>query len=73
MEQVLEVLKLILENLPAALTALGATVAAASAWVLLTPSPRDDEVVGKIRAFVERLSAFFPTEGAKPRDLADEE
>ena len=73
MEQVLEIIKVVMENIPAILTALGATVAAASAWVLITPSPREDEIVGKIRMWIERFSAFLPSEGTKTRELADDE
>ena len=72
MEQVMEVIKFIIEAAPAIVVALGLTVTAASGWVLVTPSPRDDEVVGKIRAFVERLSVFFPTEGFKARKTVEE-
>ena len=72
MEQVLEVIKAIFDNMPGIISALGLTVAAASGWVLLTPSPKDDEVVGKIRAFIERISVFFPTEGVKARKTVEE-
>lgn len=65
--------QLVINNIPAILAALGATVAAASAWVLITPSPRDDEIVGKIRMWIERFSAFLPSEGTKTRELADDE
>lgn len=38
--------------------AIGAVVTAASAIVALTPSTKDDEVLGKIIAFLERFSVF---------------
>ena len=40
------------------LSAIGAVVTAASAIVALTPSTRDDEVLGKIIGFIERFSIF---------------
>jgi len=41
----------------------GAVVVLASAVVLVTPSRKDDEIVGTIRAFLERLSVIKHTEG----------
>lgn len=34
--------------------------AAVSALVAITPSKRDDEIVGRVRLFLERLSFFQP-------------
>lgn len=40
------------------LAAIGAVVTAASAIVALTPSTKDDEVLGKIISFISRFSVF---------------
>jgi hypothetical protein len=41
-----------------AVTFLGAVVALATALAKVTPSPKDDEVVGKMTALVARLSVI---------------
>lgn len=45
----------------------------ATLWVAATPEPRDDEVVNKIRGFLESMSFVKPSAGAGPRVIADEE
>lgn len=40
------------------LKVIGALVTAASTIVLLTPSTRDDEIVGKIMKLIEKFSVF---------------
>jgi len=40
------------------LAAIGALVTAASSIVLLTPSTRDDEFVGKLVKLIEKFSVF---------------
>ena len=40
------------------LAAIGAVVTAASAIIALTPSTKDDEVLGKIMLLVEKFSIF---------------
>jgi hypothetical protein len=48
----------ILEHYNDILAAIGAVVTAASSIVLLTPSTRDDEFLGRIIAFIEKFSVF---------------
>lgn len=38
----------------------GAIVTAASLIVPLTKTPKDDEIVGKIKGFIDRFSIFEP-------------
>ena len=40
------------------LAAIGAVVSAASAIVILTPSTRDDEILGQIVGLIEKFSIF---------------
>lgn len=40
------------------LTAIGALVTAASTIVVLTPSTRDDEILGKVVGFLSHFSVF---------------
>lgn len=51
-------MEFITQNYEAILAAIGAIVTAASAFVVLTPSTKDDEIMGKITEFVSRFSVF---------------
>lgn len=44
----------------AGLTVLGGLMTAASAIVPFTKTPKDDEIVGKIKGFLDRFSLFNP-------------
>jgi hypothetical protein len=48
----------IIENYENIFTAIGAIVTAASTVVVLTPSTKDDEILGKIVEFISRFSVF---------------
>jgi len=48
----------IVENYTALFAILGQIVAVASAIVVLTPSTKDDEIVGKVITFIARFSVF---------------
>lgn len=48
----------ITQNYEAVLQAIGALVTAASAIVALTPSTRDDAIVGRIVEFISKFSVF---------------
>jgi len=48
----------ILENYESVLAIIGAIVSVASMIVVLTPSTKDDELVGKIVKFLEKFSVF---------------
>lgn len=48
----------ITENYEGILAIIGAVVTLASTIVALTPSTRDDEIVGKIIEFISRFSVF---------------
>jgi len=54
----MEYLYLAYENLDKIFIAIGALVAAASTIVALTPSTKDDEILGKIVKFIELFSVF---------------
>lgn len=43
--------------------AVGAAMTLASVIVRLTPSKKDDEALGRVRAFLERLSFLQPRDG----------
>lgn len=73
MEQVMEVIKWIFENSVTVMAILGALVTAASLFVGLTATPRDDEVVGIIRSVLERVSLVLNTEGRGEKKLLDED
>jgi len=45
----------------------------ATLWVAATPEPRDDEIVNKVRGFLESVSFLKPSSGAGPRAIADDE
>ncbi len=47
-------------HITAGLVVLGALVTAASAVVPFTKTPKDDEIVGKIKALLGRFSVFEP-------------
>ena len=44
----------------AAFTVIGGLVTVASAIVPLTKTPKDDEILGKVKAFIGRFSVFEP-------------
>ncbi len=44
---------------------LAAVVAAATAITRITPSPKDDEVVGKVKSALSRLSLLHPLDSGK--------
>jgi hypothetical protein len=46
------------ENYVAIFAIIGQVVTVASAIVALTPSTKDDEIVGKIASFISRFSVF---------------
>lgn len=54
----MEYLYLAYENLDKIFIAIGALVTAASTIVALTPSTKDDEILGKIVKFIELFSVF---------------
>jgi hypothetical protein len=51
-------MEFIQQNYEAIFAAIGAIVTAASAIVALTPSTKDDAIVGKIVEFISRFSVF---------------
>jgi hypothetical protein len=50
----------LINNYDAILEAVGAVVVAASALVVFTPTKKDDEILGKIKAFISRFGVFNP-------------
>lgn len=48
----------LLENYQAIAAIFGQIVAVASAIVLLTPTTKDDEFIGKVVSFIEKFSIF---------------
>lgn len=54
----METVQLIIANLDKILIGVGALVTAASTIVALTPSTKDDEILGKIVKFIELFSVF---------------
>ena len=59
----MEVVQFIIGNADAIFTILGSLVAAATVFVGLTESRKDDKIVGVIRGIVERLSLLSHNEG----------
>lgn len=54
----MEIVQTIIANLDKILIGVGALVTAASTIVALTPSTKDDEILGKIVKFIEVFSVF---------------
>ena len=61
----MDILEFIIAHADTVFAIVGALVTVASLIVGLTPSHRDDEIVGIIRNMLERLSMLKHTEGVK--------
>ncbi len=58
-------MQFIIENAESIMAIIGSLVTVASAIVALTPSNKDDKLVGKIKSILQRLSFIKDTEGVK--------
>jgi len=59
----MDIIQFVIDNANTLFAILGGFVSIASLIVALTPSHTDDEVVGRIRGILERLSLIRHTEG----------
>jgi len=63
----MEFLSMLPEFAQIGLSLLGSLVLLATIIVRLTPSPKDDELVGKVESWFEKLTLWMPTVGVNPK------